>query len=371
VALQSNDAASNGFTAAVRDRWLSANFMPLFTTRSPFIKMMMMRGSIKPAGYGNQMREPLMVPVLTGPQLTGVSTGYADNPAQPMTGFTSADYVLSEYAINVSVEDYQMAQAGGPEEMVRWHEAIFKNANIRALNKIRKDFWAAPEDANSAGVRVQVASILTFVNGGTTTATDGGADPPAQAEQSATPYVKTTGSTAVTTVGNIPRAAVGAAYWCPPLLYTSATALTVQTLNDLYEAAFQDGEEPDIVIMPPGLFSKIQNLITVGGANGGQVFGESGSAKLGFSHVRFREAVVTVDRFCPTAGFLSGTATATNNNVYVLNLKHMKLRLSGKQPKYKDVPTTQLIEQSVGAWRLALTADHLGNVHSFSPWMTT
>ena len=373
MALQSSDTAANGFTSAVRDAWLSAKYMSLFTQRSPFIKMLRLRGNIQPAGYGVEMREPLMVPVLTGPQLEGISSGYAANNPTPMTGYTSAKYALSQYAINVSWEDYEDVQATGEVEMVKWRAAHFENAIERSNNRILDDLWKAPEDANSAGIREQLASIRTFVNAGTTTATDGGASPAAQASQSKTPVCSASSSTAITLVGKIERSAAGAAYWCPGKLGTDGTsvALTVLELNDLYEEAFQAGEEPDLILMPSGLFSKITNLMTVGGGNGGQMYGESRLGKLGFSAIRFRNADIVVDRRVPASGFFAGGTTAANNHMYCLNMKHFKWRARSKKPVFKDVPSNKLIQEQLGAWYCCLTADHLGNVHSFRADLTT
>lgn len=373
MAVQSSDSGANGFSAAVRDAWLSKKFMPLFTQRSPFLKKLQMNAQIKPAQFGLMQREPLLVPVLTGPQLEGVSNAFADRSPQALTGYTSAKYTLAEYLIDFGVEDYQMMEAGGPEEEVRWMEANFLNANLRSYNKILSDLWKAPETAGSAGRRENIMSIRTAINAGTTTATDGGADPPAQAEQSTVPLVAATGTSAVTLVGTIERAAPGAAYWCPPLLGAAGTsvALTALILNDLYEAAFQDGEEPDLILLPPGLFSKIQNLVTVGGGNGGQMFGESGQAKLGFSYIMFRNAMIAVDRRVPTAGFYSGTATAAYNHCYCLNMNHITMRANGKKPKFKEVPSNKPINEQVGAWYICITSDHLGNVHSLRGDLTT
>lgn len=377
MALQSNDANANGFNSAVRDKWLSLNHMPLFTQRSPFLKKLQMMGRIQPSGYGIQMREPLMVPVITGPQLEGVTNAYADRSPQPMTGYTTAEYILSEYIIDVSWQDYDDWRAGGDVEMVKWREAHFRNAELRAFNTILSHLWANPEDANSVGVRQQIASIRTFINGGTTAATDGGALPPAQAEQSTVPVVNGSGATAQTTVGNIPRAVVGGAYWCPSLLgvgvgnHSGSEAFTIVVLNAIYEAAFQEGEEPDLILIPPDLFSKLNNLLTVGGSNGGQVFGESGLAKAGFSSIRFRGADVVVDRRVPTAGFQSGTSTSLGMQCFCLNLKHIAMRMNGRKPKFKEVPTNKPIQEHVGQWGIALTADHLGNVHSLHANLTT
>jgi hypothetical protein len=364
VALQSTDVNASGFNAAVRDLWLSKNSMPLFTQRSPFLGALMMRGRIQKAGYGTNMREMLTVPVTTGPQLVGVANAYADFSPQPMTGYTTAEYILSEYYFNLSWQDYDMKRANGPVEMVQWQESHFINAHKRSYNKILADLWAAPENPLSAGDRTQVASIQTFINGGTTAATDGGAQPPAQASQSATPFVMTSGATAVTTVGTIPRAAAGAAYWCPGLLNPGLTALTVLVLNDVYEEAFQEGDEPNYIAVPSNLFSKLQNLLTVGGSNGGQVYGESKLAKFGFSTLRFRNADIVVDRRVPTSGFLSGTTTALGAQMYCMNLNYITLRMDGKKPTFEEVSTNKPIHEEKGAWNMALTSKHLGNVHS-------
>lgn len=367
MALTNADATRNGFSSAVRDAWLSANHMPLFTQHSPVLKAFQLAGRIKPAGYGVVMREPLMVPVPTGPQLEGVTNAYADRAPQAMTGYTTAEYPLSEYIIDVSWQDYDDKRAGGEVEMVRWQEAHFKNAEKRAFNKILADFWAIEENTKSAGARDQIASIRTFINGGTATATDGGAQPPAQAEQSEVPFTSATSVLAVTLVGGIERSAAGAAYWCPPIHLggsTASAALTLLLLNDLYQLAYQGDEHPTLIIMPPPLFSKITNLLTVGGGNGGQMYTGSKLADAGFDAIRWRGCEIITDRRCPTSGFNYNTSTAKTNNIFCLNMNHLTMRMDGKKPKFKDVPTNKPIQEHVGQWFMALTADHLGNVHS-------
>jgi hypothetical protein len=371
MALTNADATRNGFSSAVRDAWLSANHMPLFTQHSPILKMFQQMGRIKPAGYGVVMREPLMVPVTTGPQLEGVTNAYADRAPQPMTGYTTAEYPLSEYIIDVSWQDYDDKRAGGDVEMVRWQEAHFINAEKRSFNKILADFWAIEESPKSAGARDQIASIRTFINGGQTTGTtltsDGGAQPPALSEQSELAFVSASSASAITLVGGIERNAAGAAYWCPPIHLGGANgsvAFSMLYLNDLYQLAYQGDEHPNLIIMPPALFSKLQNLMTVAGANGGQIYTGSKLGEAGFDAIRWRGCEIVTDRRCPTAGFNSGSSTAKLNNVFCLNMNHLTMRMDGKKPKFKDVPTNKPIQEHVGQWFMALTADHLGNVHS-------
>jgi len=366
MALQAADNPS-GFSTAVRDAWLSRNYMSLFTQRSPLWRMMAMSGRIQPSGYGVQMREPLMVPVDTGPQLQGQSNAYATIDAQPMTGFTQAEWLLSEYAINVSWQDYDMKRAGGKVEMVNWIQAIHENALERSDNKLMNDLWAAPEGPLTIGGRTQIMSLRTALNGGTTS-TSGANILPVQASQIQAPVVSATGATAQTTVGNIPRTATGAAYWCTPLINGSiyspgATPLTVQILNDTMEEAIQENKSPKLCICPSGLFSKLQNLLTIGGSNGGLVFHEADTARFGFHHLYFRGMRIVVDRRCPTAGFISGTATAVNNHMFCINTDYLTLRMDGNRPKFKTVVEPKLIEEELGSMYLALTSRHLGNVH--------
>lgn len=375
MALTNADAQANGFNSAVRDAWLSANYMPLFTQRSPVLKMLQMRrGITKPRGFGDRMREPIMVPVTTGPQFTGQTTGYAEENPEPMTGYTSAYYYLSQYKIDVSWDDYDTVRGGDPVEMVRWSESHFKNALLRSFNTLLKHMWDPPETVGSTGIRTRIASLRTLINSGGSSTTDGGAQPAAQANQLNPAVVGATGTTAVKTPGDLNRDAAGAAYWCSNVWDTSGTpavaALTVQVLNDIYEDAYQDGEEPDLCIVPPGLYSKLQNLLTVGGGNGGQVFGESRLAKLGFSAIKFRNAELVVDKRCPTTGFVSGTSTALGMHLFMLNMRHLFWRTTGNKPKFKEVVSNRLIEEHVGSWYGALTADHLGNVHSLHPFLS-
>ena len=369
MALVNSQTTVNGYNAAVRDAWLSKNFMFLFTQRSPIWAQFQAKGRIKPAGYGVQMREPLAVPVTTGPMLQGVANPYAYIEAQPMTGFTTATYPLSEYAMNISWDEYDMKRAGNPTEMVDWVQAIMENAWNRAMNKIMDDFWADPSLPASVGTRTQIMSIRTALNAGSTSATDGGASPAAQASQSVAGIVGTSGATVQYTVGGIPRNVTGGAYWCTPMINGSpyspgSTALTVLVLNDIYEEAFQDGMSPDLITCPTALFSKLQNLLTVGGSNGGTIYGPGDTAKFGFSHLNFRGAKIIPDRRCPTAGYISGTSTATGNQLFCMNTEYLTWRCNGNRPVFKEVVTTQPIHQEVGTWFVALTGRHLGNVHS-------
>lgn len=367
----------SGFSTAVRDAWLSRNYMSLFTQRSPLFKMLAMRGQIKKAGYGVMMREPLRVPVTTGPQLTGVTNAYAYIPPQPMTGFTQAEWPLSEYVIPVSWQDYDSRRANGEVEMVRWVQSIYEQANDRTMNTLMDHLWFPPESPLSIGSRQQIASLRTFVNGGTTAATDGGASPKVQAGQSATPVVSASGAVAQTTVGNIPRNQSGAAYWCPSIFNgdpfaSGAAPLTIQTLNDSMEEAIQEGNEftPDLIVLPSQMFGKLQNLLTVGGSNGGLMLHEGDTARFGFHYLYFRGAKIVVDRRCPTSGFLSGTATAVANHMYCLNTRYLTMRMSSNKPTFKKVVESKPIQEELGQIYMAFTSRHLGNLHSLNYGLT-
>lgn len=384
MALVSTVAAANGFNAAVRDRWLDREFMSLFTQRSPLFMMLALRGNIQKKGFGIEMREPLRTPVPNGPQLAPISNPYATVNLQPMVGFTSAVYALAGYQIPVSWPNKQMKQAGSPVEMVNWVQAQFEQAIDLSMDRIMYDFWKDPADTNSGGTDAQLASILTYINGGYNSGgqapTDGGyLYKPLQAQQSMPAVVQSSGGSAQTTVGTIQRSAVGAGYWCPSVrgsgaqsgnpassYYTDpgAQAFTGQVMNSIYEDAFQTGKEPDMAIAPPDIFSKAIYFLTTGGTNGGQIYGESKLAKWGFSSIRYRNAEITVDQRCPISGYLGGTSTAVGLQMLMLNSRYLKIRADGRKPSFRKVEVLEPVQAHVGEWWLQFTSEHLGNVHS-------
>jgi hypothetical protein len=370
MALNTSYPGATGFMSAVIDKWLSSKHMSLFTQRSPFFKILSDTGRIQGSGYGTNMREPVRTPTITGPQLQGVTNPYAGIEAQPMTGFTWAQWPLSEYVMDISWEEYDEKRAGGPVEMVNWVQAVLEQGHDKAMNKIMDDLWAAPESANSVGVRNQIMSIRTALNGGGSSATDQGASPRAQASQTATPIVSASGASAQTTVGGIPRAASGAAYWCTPLVngtpYGSpgATALTAGVLSSIYNQAVQDTSHPNLIVTVDELQDKLQLLANFGGTNGGLMQQPGEKLDLGFDYIQWRRAKIIFDRRCPTSGYLSGTSTAIGNHMFVMNTNNFRLRMDGKKPKFKEVVLNRPIKEQFGTWYMALTANHLGNVHA-------
>lgn len=369
MTLNNNVPGATGFMSAVTELWLDNKHMSLFLQMSPFWGTLAEEGRIQGSGYGTVMKEPVRVPTLTGPQLQGISNPYTPIEAQPMTGFTWAQWVLSMYGMDISWTDYDAKRAGGYVEMVNWIDAVLEQGHDKAMNKMMDDLWAAPENANSIGVETQIMSILCALNGAA--GSTGNASPPAQASQiNQTPYVLTSGATANTTVGALPRGQAGAAYWCTPLINGTpygtpgATSLTTGTLNAIYKQALQDKSSPNLIVTVDQLEDKLQNLLQFGGTNGGTMFKPGGTADLAYDYIRFRRARIVFDRRCPTAGFFSGTSTAWTNMILCMNTNMFRLRMDGKKPKFKEVVSNRAIKEMFGTWFLALTAKNLGNCHS-------
>jgi len=363
---------ATGFMSAVIDYWLDHKHESLWLQRSPFYSMLAERGRIKGAGYGIMMREPVRVPTATGPKLTGVTQPWVATAFQPMTGFTWAQWPLSEYTMPIAWENYQAYQAGGATEMVNWIEAILDQGHDIAMNQMMDDLWAGPEVANAVGVRSQIMSLPMALNGGTASATDGGASPKAQASQvGKVPYVLTSGATAVTTVGGLPRAAVGAAYWCTPLVNgmpygsTGSTPTTTRVINATYKQALQDGNQhPNLIIAPDQIEDSLQGLAQFGGTNGGTQFKPGGTLDLGYDYLQFRRARMIFDRRCPTNCFDSATSTSRGNLVFFLDVDKFRFLMRSRKPIFKEVVDATPTKKQFGEWNVALTAKNLGNCHA-------
>lgn len=351
----------DGILSALIPAWLSSNYSSLFVHHNPVFMKMLMSGKIQTGGFGTKMVEPVMFPTTTGAQVERVSDPLADVSTNTTLAATAAEWLAAMYRYDWYVAERDLAKFGSNTEKVKWTENHMKAAVEKVMNFLEADMWAAPENTSSAGTEQQIASLKTLFNAGTTAATDGGALPPALASQSIAPLVDTTGSTAVTTVGNIPRAAAGAAYWCTPLLSpTSSEALNVQILSKTYSEGVAGQEHPTLIVVHRNLFDVLENLASLGGSNGGQIQRDSALADIGFDALRFRGADIVTDDYAPTAGFVSGTATARNYRIYAMNLNHLELRMREKKPDWRRVDDPRPIKRFVGTIMLGFVSDNLG-----------
>lgn len=283
-----------------------------------------------------------------------------------MTGSTAAEFKAAMYGLDYSLSRYEMKQFGSDTQKANWAQWNTQQAMERQLVFVEGDWWAPPETANSTGLSDQfVGSLQTYINSGTTTSTDGGALPPALAAQSIAPFVVATGTVALTAIGNIERAAAGAAYWAVPLLSpASSAALTIQELDKVYNLAVVGKEEPDIIIVHRDLFSVLQNLSTFGGSNGGQLTNDPGAARMGHRKLFYRNAEVIMDDRCPTAGFVSNTSTARTYNIFCLNSKFLVWRMATAKPETRLVPDAREIMRYVSSWMLQFTMWGAGRYHA-------
>jgi len=356
----------DGLLAAMVPRFLSNKFASCFVAANPAWTIMLEKGRVIEGGTGVDMLEPTSIPTVTGPQVqrTGRNVLQQRDTAL-MTGSRALKYTAAHYSLTYALDRYAMNQFGRETEKADWAEMNSTQAINRQLFFVEADWWAEASSTTSNGQSDQyVGSIQTYINSGTTTATDGGALPPARAEQSLAPFVVTSGSTAITNVGGLERAAAGMAYLAVPIISPSSSeALTIQVLDKGYTIACVDGEEPDLIIVPLELMGVLQNLSTFGGTNGGQLVNDPGSARMGHRRLFYRNAEIVCDDRCPKAGFLSATSTARAYNIFYLNTSKISWRLVTAKPESRLVPDVRYIYNYTSDWMLQFTMKGNGRFH--------
>lgn len=357
----------DGLLAAMVPSWLSNKFSSCFVAQNAAWTIFLEKGRIQEGGIGVDMLEPTAIPTVTGPQVQRTGRNVLQNrETSLMTGSRALKYTAAHYSLTYALDRYAMNQFGAETEKASWAEMNSMQAIKRQLFFVEADWWAAPESTTCNGQSDQyVGSLQAYINSGTATATDGGALPPARAEQSAAPFVVATGTVAITNIGGLERAAVGMAYLAASVLTpASSVALTIQELDKGYTLACVDGEEPDLIIMPLELMSVLQNLSSFGGSNGGQLVNDPGSARMGHRRLFYRNAEIICDDRCPKAGFISNTSTARTYNIFYLNTKYLTWRMVSAKPESRLVPDARYIFNYTSDWMLQFTMKGSGRYHA-------
>lgn len=368
----------DGILAALIPAWASNRYASLFVRQNPAWEIFLEKGRIQSGGFGTKIVEPTSFPTNTGPQVNRRGTNVLqENQTALMTGSTAAEYIAAMYDFDYALSMYEMKQFGADTEKANWAQWNVEQAMERIFNFVEADWWTPAQKANSGGTSAQyVGSLQTYINSGTTSSTDGGALPPALAAQQIAPFVDNsavnnpdgvdqTGKSAVTVVGNIERAAAGAAYWAVPLLSPSSSqALNIQYLDQIYNLAVTGKKEPDLIILHRDLHAVLMNLSTFGGTNGGQVISDPNSARMGHRKLFYRNAEVIMDDRCPTSGYVSGTGTARNYNIFALNTEFLAWRLDKKKPVFRHVDDPRPIKRYVSDWMLQFTMKGAGRHHA-------
>lgn len=368
MALTNQNPGYSGIQSALTDAWLLSNHMSLFTRHSPLFGAFAAAGQIKRSGYGVFIRVPLMVPDGGGPRLEPLTNSYADISSTPTTGREAANYKLAHYHMDVSVDEYDLKLAGGPSEQVRWRESTFQKNLKTAFNQMMNAIWENEHVAGTGGdTRGRLGSLKTYLNAGVSGTTTDGGEGIAIPQQLVTAATSVSGSTAVYTVGGIPRNASGAAHWCTPLLGidTSAENLNLQVLSKIYSLTRCGTDHATLIIMHRDSFDRIQGLLTHMGSNGGQIF-QNGSklANMGFEALQWQGAEIITDDQVPTSGFVSGTSTSKGYQIFAINMNYLQLMMASKKPESTQYQSARPLEQYKWDWYLQLVGTHLGRVHA-------
>lgn len=315
---------------------MSKEFADCITGNNPAFLKMRERGNFKRGGHGTSYVESFYFPTLTGPQVEDIDNPYDEPEAQQTDGMTSFSFTRCEKEIDISVPLYTLEAQGPDTEKYEAVQTVTEINMAKFEENLNANFWAIPEGTYSAGSRKRLASIRTLINGGNATTT-GGAVPASLTEQDGLrALVSASGATAVYTIGGINRAAVGASYICPNIRLTSET-IDIEVLSHPYSAATRGADHPDLILVAPVLFDSIMGFSTFTGSNGGQMFGPSKLADIGYDAIRFRGADIVADHNVPTAGFLSTTTTALGYQAFYLNTKYIRMRYQSMKPEVRQV----------------------------------
>jgi len=336
----------NELATTTLNLWVSRNFANLFTSHKPLWYRLRANQNIVTGGLGVKALEPLMYPTTTGPTLEGVTDPYIEMTPSATTGATNAEYSWCEKRLSVSIEELIMDQQGSDTMKINYLNDFVKNISMKKfLEGLNADLWAAEGAAGSDGSsRARLGSIRTYLNRGV--GTDGGAIPPALAEQTGTAI----GTTPLGSPGNINRATNGNAYWSTPVNSTTVAAgsITQKALNNIISLAVCDPDAPDLLVTTRGNFDEILSIL-----QGYQRFPNSALADAGFDAVRYRSCDLVFDQNCPAS------------NIFCINTKYIKLRCNSMQPVFTEKPDPhRSIFNWNARWVGQITSGNLGRVHS-------
>lgn len=355
-----NTNFNNNATLTVLNAWLSANCADIYSSNSPFFARMRAAGQIKTGGIGYTWSEPFYYPVTTGPSLQGVSDMWADQVRPTETGgLTQLQFTPAMFIMNIAISKYDLKAQGSDTKRVDYLNTIMKISNTKWGESLNSMLWAAESAVGSDGQsKAVLGSIRTYINGGGSSTTDGGATPARSATSfngTFTPVAST--GTAITKVGNVERNAAGGAYLCPNLYNPTAVAATASVLNNLITYAARNEDRPDLILLPPRLYTYYLGVVQSQQRTDLKTYGK-------YEGFTWNGVDVMYDDNLPTgtAGSYDGTA----GQIFCLNLDHLALRYDTMKPQFTPYvdPLRTPLDNYTASQIIQLTTDHPGRVHS-------
>jgi hypothetical protein len=357
----------DGIFSALIPRWLEKNYLSLWQKQNPVWQILYEKGKVLDRGWGSVLTEPFRVPspnAGSGAKRIGSNVTQQMEPVIP-AGMTSATFHAPLVAFDYALSIWDLMNLGTETAMADFVQAQLEQNLDSFFADLEQDMWGDPANSLYNGSSdTNLTSLLTMINSGGPNATSAVPYPPFLPEQQAVPIVKTSGSTAQTIVGGLNRADTNGVWWSCPVRYPSTPAtLTVQELDRTYRMAVMNNVEPDLIVVHRDLFSVLQNLSTFGGQNGGMLVNDPERARFGHKRLYYLNAEIVHDDNIPTQMYLSGTSTAVNHQIFVLNTKYIQFYMSGKKPEVRPFPN-KLMKEFIGVQRLALTMTASGRFHA-------
>lgn len=342
----------DNISSATISRYVGRKYKNHVPSHHPLLFKIWERGNAM-EGHGYQYSIPIRVPSPVGPKVSAVTDGYLPLPPPvEMGGFTDYTYTPAMFAMNVALDEYDIAAQGPGTTIIPYYQAKIDSAFDSFNEFYQASIWAAENALGSAGnYRGAMGSLRTYVNGGGTSTT-GGALPPSKPNQT----TAAVGTTPITLVAGVERNQTGGAYVCPNLFNPASPATpSVQLLAKVYNSTILNGAAADLIIMGEDLYGYFDSVVAAQ-----QRYTGTGTdlATVGFESFNFKRANVVFDDNCPSD---ANQLTTNQNNIFCLSTENFFLYYNTMAPKFvrKDYPDRPL-QNYQGLHILQLCSDHLG-----------
>lgn len=287
--------------------WLSDNFEHQFTTRNPVFRHYARRNAIKKGAVY------LVQPVFTGRNPTAAGVSNFNSPMSiPADTGQAAVYNFSWYQALTTVNAQEASVAKTEHEMVNLLQERLQQSVASLLEVIGDDLFSTT-DATLG----KVAGI---------------------------PYAVQAPTSGTSAFGGIDR--VAQSWWRSQVL-SSVGTLTLQKLANAYNLGMQQGGRgPDLIVMPPDLFSAFESLIIAST----RFTPDEDMVEAGFPGYLFKGATVVFDSRVP-----AGT-------IFLLNTNSLYLVKQTDNPSSEPVEfPDRLVSGYKHAWACALVANRMNN----------
>jgi hypothetical protein len=318
--LQTNSGELQRYVFYVK-RWLEDTCEDEFTGVHAVYAKLREKKRVFKGTFGDEIVVPIFHPAAGGPQATGVVDPLALQTAKLMTGFTRSKWPVAEIMINVAIPRRELRANRPPAKMVDYSSSVWEATRERYFDLMRQHLWTAEGNAASAGSESQIASLLTLINKGGTSAT-GPYRPKVKAAQysanndsigwTSGTHGVAAGTNPVFTIGGINRNTAGNVYFCAPVLNPSSAATFGRTpINQTITLARRGKDNPDVGFLDQSHWDQLQDTLQAQ-----YLLKPSKLQQYGYASLEWSGVDITYDDDMPvgTGGGVTGQFIVLNTN---------------------------------------------------------